>query len=369
MELKNGPLSIPQLFMGGLKIANQAFGAALALFILLFLLGILVSATGAFATWLFPQYGLFFQIIFSLLNAWLGLVAPLALIQLIAAKIEKTGLSAWESITGSVMPAVYFLASSLILMIPAMIILFGAFLSRSNAVIIIVYIVLALMMFPFVFTQHTIALRGEGPISGLRYSWQLASAHYAHILLSILSIVVAFVLVILAAVCAVKAFLPHDLFANPLLLQTQLLQTPKLYLILIAIIGMMLYVFILLTIQTIMTLLFLNLDYCHRSVQSREMDMSVTNDAISIDVANVQVMQASVLANADADTIRNLDQVYSAQEHLAQAIAHQEDRMPTLVFDEEMAEKLAEQERLEQERKKDKENPNDDDPPSIKISK
>ena len=154
-----------------------------------------------------------------------------------------------------------------------------------------------------------------------------------------------------------------------MLLQTQLLALPKLYVLLGAIVFISLYAFLFLVIASITTILFLNLDYCHRQVNSREMDMSLTGAALPIDLAaDVQVKQASVQAHADDAMAHHLDQVYRAQDYLANAIQQEEDRMPTLLFDEEMAKQLADHEaKLKQEKESSKNT--DEEPPSIKISK
>ena len=53
MEFKNGPLSVWQLIKVGLKTANQAFGSALALFIVILLLNVLVAGVGAGISFVF----------------------------------------------------------------------------------------------------------------------------------------------------------------------------------------------------------------------------------------------------------------------------------------------------------------------------
>ena len=180
--------------------------------------------------------------------------------------------------------------------------------------------------------------------------------------------VIGLVIVMLGVVCISKALIPADIVTNSDSLKMALLAMPKLYLFLATIVMIALYLFVLSAIQSVLTILFLNLDYCHRSVHSREMDMAMKGNSLEIDLGDVQVKQASVQAHADADTARHLEQVYSAQEHLAQAIAHQEDRMPTLLCDEEMAKQLAEHEEQIKKASSPK-GENDDETPSIKMSK
>jgi len=372
MELKKGPLSIPLIIGCGLKAANQAFGAVIVLFIIVFLINLFAGFISALAMWIFHKYAIFLQIPLVLVSALIGIMLPLALIKIIASKIEKTGLTAWESLMSSALQAIYFFLSSLILAIPAMLILVGAMLSRSALVVLVAYILLGLAMFPFMFVQHAIALRDEGPVSSLVYSWKLTTAHFGRVFLSIFTILLLFIVGILAIICLIKVFLPQ-LFINPAMLQIQLMMLPKIYVFLGGIVAMALYAFILLSIQAIFTVLFLNLDYCHRQVKTREHDTPRVKATVGIvdsvvQEPEVKVKYASVASEATEDTIQHLEKVYNPQEHVPQILEQEEDRMPTILFDEDMAKQLAEHEQNLQEKKQASNNPDDMDPPSIKIS-
>ena len=281
MELKKGPLSFFQLIIGGLQTANRAFGSALALMGFVLCICIMMSLVMFFGTWIFHRYALLLQIPFSLCFGLLGLSVPLALIQILASRAEKTGLGVWDSLTSSVLPAIYLIVSSLLLAIPSLLLLGGAFLSHSKWVVAIVYVVLFFLLLPFVFLQHVLALRGEDPISALRYSWQLVTAHYFHTLFCI------FGTGLLAFFCLLTLFfiigmLTGGAWSNPAELQMQLLTMPKLYLLLGTVVFFAVYWFVFLTIQSIMTLLFLNLDYCHRQVKTREHDTPLVQAAVGI---------------------------------------------------------------------------------------
>lgn len=370
MELKKGPLSVLQLIWYGVKAANQAFGAVILLFILVFFINIFAGLVASLAVWLFHKYALLIQIPLILVSMLLGMMVPLALIKIIASKIEKTGITAWESLISSTVPALYLFVSSLVLMIPAGLILVGAVLSKSALVLFAVYVVMAFLMLPFMFVQHAIALRGEGPISALKYSWELSTSHYVRILFTIISIIVLFIIFLLGIVCVLKVFLPQ-FFANPAMLQMQLLMLPKIYALLGFMVFMLLYAFILLAFQAIFTVLFLNLDYCHRMVKTRENDTprvkATANilDSLGLET-EVGIKQASVQTDANEDTIQHLEQVYSPNDHLPQTLQQEEDRMPTILFDEDIAKQLAQHD--EQKLQKSSDNPDDQEPPSIKMS-
>ena len=116
-----------------------------------------------------------------------------------------------------------------------------------------------------------------------------------------------------------------------------------------------------------------------RSSLNRELENAMANapvvpepiqpsDAVMPDV---MIKQASIRTDADADpdTARHLDQVYSAQEHLPQSLEQEEDRMPTILFDEEMAKQLAEnEERMRLSKEQAAKRKEDDQQQSIKIS-
>lgn len=379
MELKNGPVSFFSLIGGALQAANRAFGSVLLLLVGLALLEILLAAIIVGAGFVFKfQTNALIQIFAAVLNGFLGIVFSTAVIQLLASKIEKTPMSATEAFTSSVVPSLYFLVSSLILCVCAGLVFFAAAATHSLWVIIITYAALCFIFLPFLFTQYALALREETPLGALRYSWQLGSAYYIRILLTLLLLAALIICCLLAVFCAVKAIAPE--YLNPMMLQIQLLMWSQQFslpvLIGAAIILLLFYLFVLLTFQAIITILFLNLDYCQRVTQSRELETAVpqpeqipaaqaAQTAMPLDVS---VKQASIRTQSDEDTQRHLDQVYRAQEHLAQALEQEEDRMPTILFDEDMARQLAENEQKMKAHQQQTSQKKDDDQQPIKIS-
>ena len=368
MELKKGPLSFFQLIIGGLKTANRAFGAALALLAFAFVINVGTIAIITVGTLLFRRFALIIQIPFGLCLALMGVIISLALIQILASKIEKTGLGAWDSLTSSVLPAIYFIVSSLLLIIPVLLVLVGAVATHSAIVVAVACILLFFLMLPFVFVRHAIVLREEDPISALRYSWVLVTSHYGRVLLYLLGIGLLAVFYSLVWVCALKA-LAGDA-NNSQMLQMQLMALPKLSVALGGLMGFVISFFVSLTFEAFFTILFLNLDYCHRQVKMREHDTPLVQAAVGVTdpvtlTKEVKVKHASVETTVNENTIGHLEKVYSAQEHLSKGIQQEEDRMPTLLFDEDMMKKLSETQQ-KQEEQDDSDDP--DDPPSIKIS-
>ena len=261
--------------------------------------------------------------------------------------------------------------SSIIMAIPCGIILIGAVLSNSIIITALVYVALALGMLPFMFTQHALVLRSAGPIEALQYSWRVASAHYIKILLTLISLFFLLMMIILACVCVVKMVFPQ-LLTNFAMLQMQAMMAPNTlplpYVLGGVVLSMILQLYILVMLNAVITSLFLQLD----SIQFMPEDLtplqadpqvaldtqmqaqSVPNTAATAIPQTIQpeaifdevsVTQASINTQPDDDTIRHLDAVYTASEHAAQVLEQEEDRMPTILFDEDMARQLEENER------------------------
>ncbi len=388
MDIKNGFLSPLQLIGLGFKTANKAFGSVLALVLFIALLSGLAIGVVALAGFLFgPTATVILAVPVYILIYFFNFVLMTAVAQLLAAKLEKRGLTMTESFSGSLRPAFYFVLSTLILLIPSALLSFGASLSGSSTVVFLVTLGVVLLQLPFMFTLYAAALRDEGPIGALRYSWDLTTRYWWRILLAVLVWIGLVVCLVLAAACLVKALLSPEVSALffsgdsamaaqmlPFMLMGWLAGISKPMIIAIAVIFMALNGFIMLSIQATFVALFLNLDYHNSPISGREInltgELTDQNGQLAEDIlSEVEVKQAAIRTHTDEDTTRHLDQVYQAQEHLANAIDQEEDRMPTILFDEDMAQRLAENERQMQERKQRAEQQKGDEgQQSIKMS-
>ncbi|HJD20172.1 MAG TPA: hypothetical protein IAB21_06985 [Candidatus Avelusimicrobium excrementipullorum] len=386
MELKNGPVSTFKLFFYSLKAANQAFGTVLALAVMIvFFVALLAGICIGVSVLINSPFGLkAISLPLPIINAFLQIVFMLASIRILGARFEKAGISAYESFRDAVVPAVYFIISSLILSIIAAAVFFVLSLFNSSMLMAVGLLAVCLAMLPFCFTQQALILRAEGPISALRYSWELGVRHYVRILLTSILLILFFVFLILALFCILKALLPAQyafyLSAQgmpmlALVLPILLMQVPKLYLLLGGFVLFILWLYFVLFAQGVWTGLFLNLDYLDRNAESRELNARAEAAAAAVNtlasdvMPDVSVKQASVRTDADPDTARHLDQVYRAQEHLARALEQEEDRMPTILFDEDMARQLAEsEEKMRQSKEAADKRKDDEEPKSIQMS-
>ena len=386
MELKQKRLSFFQLLGCALKTANRVFGAALGLY---FLMLLWIIALAIIAVLLFRMMGPqvmmmapLLQIPLGLINGFFGIVLSMALLQLIAARIEDRKIGVFHSIKISLLPSVYFLLSSILLAIGFIIIFVAAALSHSAIVVFFTYVVLFFVCLPFWFVQQAIALREQGPINALIYSWKLGIANYGRLLLMLLMACGCVFIIVLAVACVIKALLSGTFISRDML-QFQIMmwmaQTPKLYIFFGLLIFALLYGYALLTFISFTTALFLNLDYNTNGFGSDDtaemLDISeIEQEAVPVvpvpvNTPKIEVTHASVSTFHEEVEPSHLEQVYQAQDHVAQTLEQEEDRMPTILFDEDMARQLQENERKMQEKQTNtNKNSQDEGPASIKMS-
>ena len=379
MELRNGPVSIFKIVFYALKVSNQAFGTVLALmFLMVAFIALLSVICFGVSTLINNPLGLTaISLPLPLLTTFLEVVFTVATVYILAARFEKRGTSAYESFRDCLVPAIYFIISSLLVGIVFYALLFGLMQLSSLTIKLVGGLLLCLLLLPFCFTIHAIALRNEGPLSALRYSWDLVTRHYWRMLWNIFCLGLMGLFVILAVFSLCKALLsaqyaafasPHGLAALQTLAPLWLLQQPKLYIILGSIILVLLYLYFCLFVQAVWTGLFLNLDYADRPVQSRDLDAQEGFTSRTV-LPDVGIKQTSVQTSTDEATASHMEQVYNAQDHLAQALQAEEDRMPTILFDEDMAKELAEnEEKMRRHQEEASQKKDLDEQKSIKIS-
>lgn len=392
MEFKNGPISVFRLMWLSLSVANQAFGSALFMFFLVFVFFVLMALLVYLSHFISPNLPIILQIVNGLISFFISLIIPLALIQIIASKAEKTGMTAFDSLTSSVIPAFYYIASALIVGIPCVAVLLAALFSKSAIIMVAVYAAIFFGGLPFMFVQQTLVLRQNGPIEALKYSWELGRTFYGRILLNFFGALGVVLIVVLGSFCVIKLVLPQlaqqvQALANvpqqmlPFMLMGLVSQASKPILICGGIILAALYFYVFLSANAFMTIMFLNLDYSMRGVKNRELDGIPDQHFVPVQPVvaptptpeihqHLGVNKSSVQAEDNPETTsRHLNQVYNAQEHLDRAIDQEEDRMPTILFDDDMLRQLAENEKQMKERAERKsQDPEDDGQTSIKMS-
>lgn len=394
--------NLARLLAEAFALLNRCGGAMLG-YIITFLL--FIAAEVALVWVGMPQF------LAKLLNYVASAYFAVVLLRIFGAKAEKTDESVSNSFSASVFPAVYMVVFNIFYGICWVVFaLLVAFFFRGSSFVddwtmqimthtatggtyaSIVLTVLAVAAVPIyvgarlLYAPVAIAIREQGPIEALLYSFQLTSGT------RVLTSLGAMLIIMLLPMLFVGAVLYGGYVAIPLYFADSfnLAQLSPAWIGVFAGLGIM-YLAILLALPAFLVLVFLNQDYGHNrdsftpqaelKLNSRETQVfgadnnilppGVGNIVRPEDVAHVEVLKSSVSANAeDGVTQQHLQQVYQPKPEDLVQYTEEEDRMPTILFDDDMARQI-EQERTmwENKQKQDKTQKGEDDAPSVKMSK
>ena len=394
--------NLARLLIESFALLNRCGGALLGYLItvLLFMLAEGVLVWAGVPVFMLKLANIFFAAYFSVV-----------LLRIFGAKAEKTDESVSNSLSASVFPAVYQVIFNIFYTIVwvAFTLAFVFFFRGSDSFAnwtmqimtgtatggtyaSIVLTVLAVAAVPLyvgarlLYAPVAIAIREQGPIEAVLYSFQLTSGT------RVLTSLGAMLIIMLLPMLFVGAVLYGGYVAIPLYFADSfnLAQLSPVWIGVFVGLGS-LYCAILLALPAFLVLVFLNQDYGHNrdsftpqaelKLNSRETQVfgadnnilppGVGNIVRPEDVANVEVVKSSVSANAeDGVTQQHLQQVYQPKPEDLVQYAEEEDRMPTILFDDDMARQI-EQERTmwENKQKQDKTQKGEDDAPSVKMSK
>ncbi|MBR4355772.1 MAG: glycerophosphoryl diester phosphodiesterase membrane domain-containing protein [Elusimicrobiaceae bacterium] len=364
--------SLAKLFVESFALVNRSCSALLALALVA-----LVGLIGFTALSLvLPRF------LGSILDTVYTTFISVLFIKLIAAKAENDNASLADLASTAVLPTIYWIVLSLIGTLIATAVFFVMGLLGAGlhtwwiwVPVVIVGFVLTIRL---LFTYAVIVLREQDPFSALVYSWQLTKGHFCYVLAAWL-LAVLFPLLILAAV-GYGAYVGIPLYFADSFNLAHLSWTWIGVFVFVILMGIFIHV----SMLAFHVLVFLYLDYRNNRGTTETVDL-LPSEAIDIKNAlppgagpvvqapeqNVEILKASVRSH-DEDTLsQHLDQVYQPQpEELKEY--KEEDRMPTLVFDEEMAKQIEESRaQWEQEKAKSrlKSQNDDDNTTTIKMSK
>ena len=349
--------------------------------------------------------------ILKLLNYVVSAYFAIVLLRIFGAKAEQTDESVSNSFSASVFPAVYMVVFNIFYGICWVVFgLLVAFFFRGSSFVAdwtmqimtgtatgatyvsIVLTVLAIAAVPIyvgarlLYAPVAIAIREQGPIEAILYSFQLTSGT------RVLTSLGAMLIIMLLPMLFVGTVLYGGYVAIPLYFADSfnLAQLSPVWIGVFVGLGI-LYCAILLALPAFLVLVFLNQDYGHNrdsftpqaelKLNSRETQVfgvdnnilppGVGNIVRPEDVAQVEVVKSSVSANAeDGVTQQHLQQVYQPKPEDLVQYAEEEDRMPTILFDDNMARQIEQERTLwENKQKQDKTQKGEDDVPSVKMSK
>lgn len=365
-----------QLLLESFRLVNRSMGAIVAYLFAAVLGGLLQIA---FAWLGLPRFFI------SIFNGFYSLYLGVALWRLLAAKAEKSGESISNSFSAAIFPSVYMLVFSIIVGIVLAGLGIVAAFSRS----LWVMGALAVIVFFFgvarlIFAPLAIAVREQGPVAAIVYSWELTGKNYPAVIGMLLISSILPPLVMGGITYALYVNIPLH-FADSFNLAALTLP----WYVLGALLGLF-FMFLWFSMTAFIVLVFLNRDYgdnrdsfvplpeaqlASQTTQIFGVDNNVLPANLGMpvrpeDVQGLSVVKASVKTSTDSDSVQeHLDQVYQQKkEDLVQY--EEEDRMPTILFDDDMARQIEENRQMWTAKKEEEEKQDEDnDGQTIKMSK
>lgn len=365
-----------QLLLESFRLVNRSMGAIVAYLFAAVLGGVLQIA---FAWLGLPRFFI------SIFNGFYSLYLGVALWRLLAAKAEKSGESISNSFSAAIFPSVYMLVFSIIVGIVLAGLGIVAAFSRS----LWVMGALAVIVFFFgiarlIFAPLAIAVREQGPVAAIVYSWELTGKNYPAVIGMLLISSILPPLVMGGITYALYVNIPLH-FADSFNLAALTLP----WYVLGALLGLF-FMFLWFSMTAFIVLVFLNRDYgdnrdsfvplpeaqlASQTTQIFGVDNNVLPANLGMpvrpeDVQGLSVVKASVKTSTDSDSVQeHLDQVYQQKkEDLVQY--EEEDRMPTILFDDDMARQIEENRQMWTAKKEEEEKQDEDnDGQTIKMSK
>lgn len=351
------------------------------------------------------------KFVLKLANLFFSPYFMVVLFRIFGAKAEQTDESVSNSLSAAVFPAVYQIVFNILYgVVWFLFALLAAFFIKGNATITTwmmqvvthtagpsAYMGLALTVLVIaatplyvgariLYAPVAIALRDQGPFEAIHYSFQLTEGTRIFTALGTMAIFFLIPSGFLATVLY-GGYVGIPLFFAD---SFNLAQLSPVWIGVLIGIGVI-YLAFNMAMPAFLVLVFLNQDYGYNrdsftpnaqlQLNSRETQVFGSNNNVlppgagnivtPEEVANVAVVKSSVsAATEDTVTQQHLQQVYQPKPEDLVQYTEEEDRMPTIMFDDEMARQI-EQERTmwENKQKQDKTQKGEDDAPSVKMSK
>ena len=333
-----------------------------------------------------------FIAVFAIIIVILSCTIPVILMRQYAAYLEGRVESISQSFSSSILSTIFLAIVWLFFGIGCVILLMLLFLLHFSPVAIVLWIMLLLAYFLFVgvrifFATQAIAVREKGPLEAMEYSWKLTEGKgYFRVLATALMITLVALLP--------SIFWQGIFYLVPLYMPVNFAAWPWALLISIALVFFFIYLAINFLTIVYPVAVFINTEsQIYAKEWANAPDMKVVNkhapstvkavdgegevkfngeETVRLSAEEIQsltVQSTPVAAEGEDENLQaHLDQVFQkAPEGIAQK--GDEDRMPTILFDDEMAQQLEENRKMF-DKKSDKNKDNDDNgPQSIKMSK
>ena len=361
------PQSVLTLLVESFKLVNRSVGTLLLLGFISLLLSI---GVGALAFVHVPVFMV--KILSGLVSVGMTVVS----FQVVAALAENQPVSIPQKMAGAVFPSVYTVILNLFLGIAGVLaaLLIGVISGgmRSVTVLVILGLIGFFLFLRLFFAPMFIALREENPISALMASWQLTGDNFG-------KVVACWLVALLLPICFVGAC-GYGLYVGiPLYFADSFnLASPSLVWILVFLLLLVLFVFISVSVWVYWVLVFLNLSYGEDSSAEPAAILPKTQvvgeetqplEDVQQEGEISRIFKMSVQSREGEGAIeQHLEQVY--QPRPEEVVEYtEEDRMPTILFDDEMAKQMEENRNKWEEEKKKSRSKQDGDDGVIKMSK
>ena len=381
MDLKE-PQNIFTLLWEGLKLVNRS-GSVLILFILT---AVLLNA----ATPLLLHFGIS-SLLVNLYSAVCTAFLVVLLFRILAAKADNFGESFSNSLSASVFPTIYLLICNILLFIVyVVLVIVGAFLGHLLQFVGLGIAALlgAFFITRLIFSIPAIALKDQGPIQAILYSWNMTQSLKSFLktfltffITSILSTL--YILGVLRALYVVIPLYFADSFDITAL-------TPEWHAVgIVCLLGLGVVWF---WSAATFVLFFLNSDYGeNRGAYTPSAQADLFSQQTQVFGADNNVLPANLGKPVRQEDVNNRLEIVQAsvkthsgdeqvQEHLSQVYQPkpedfveytEEDRMPTILFDDDMAKQIEENRQMWAKKKETDANKTDDEDDfgTIKMSK
>lgn len=358
--------SLFSLWLGTFSVINRSMGNVFKAIAILFVLPlVLMGVLGTFVFVRAPMVVMVLSVVSGIYIGCMSLALSIILYRIIDSEIEETHESLAESVTTSIMPTLYMFVYSIGLgILSAAVSFIGTFTDSKLLMGLLNVAFFFCITLRVMFAPMAMAVRGLGPVDAVVHSWRLTSGSgyirtlgmwAISLILPILTVVATIGLVYGAYVC-IPLFFANSFDLSHL--------TWPWYVagILLAII----FVFIGLCIFAYPFVVFLNMDSrLYQAEWGVVADVHMVEEKVeenatqrtpqargahphkkTIEVEDLTIEHSSVSNDAHDDTFsEHLKQVYNPQN--TDVIEYtEEDRMPTIMFDDAMAKQLEENRKM-----------------------
>jgi len=382
--------SLLKLWIPTFQAVNNTIGMLIKVLALFFLPLLFLGAAAAMMPH-FPLAGIV-AVLFAVILGFLFCILPTVLTRQYAAHLEQRVEAISQSITASVLPTIFIVVVGLLCGVVFALLIGLLFVMHFSKLAFLVWGVLMIALVLLVgvrliYTVTAIAIREKDPIEAMEYSWRMtegkgywrALGMWGFLLLG--SIVPS--VIRLAMQYFIPLYMPVDFSSWPIIL-----------LIAIAIVLLFIGIAINLLVFVYPIVVFINTENTKLSKEwAKPAEMHVVNkhkastvktqdgngevkfegeETIRLSAEEIQsitVQSTPVAAEGGEKNLQaHLDQVFQkAPEGVAQS--GDEDRMPTILFDDEMAQQLEENRKMFNKKEDKKSENNDEGPGSVKMSK